>query len=101
MTFEGEREQSIDERRVVHAACGPQLREHADRGEAGECVDLVHEERAARSTQEEVDARESCTVDGLKRGNRQPLNLADGTVWQFRWNRQRGMPVEVLRLVVV
>ena len=46
VTFERERDQSIDQRRIGDAARGPQLREHADRREARHRVDLVDEQLA-------------------------------------------------------
>ena len=42
VALERERDQPIDQRRIGHAARLPHLRVHADGGEAGDGVDLVH-----------------------------------------------------------
>ena len=43
VTFEGEGDEAIDERGIVDAGRRPEFREHADRREARQRVDLVHE----------------------------------------------------------
>ena len=66
VALEGERDEPIDERGAWHARRRPQLRIHADGGEAGERVDLVHVERAGRAAQEEVDRAKPGAVDGVE-----------------------------------
>src|SRR3990170_7387110 len=56
MTFDRQRDETIEQRRVVHAARRPQLGVHADRGEAGKGVDLVQIERARGACEQKVHA---------------------------------------------
>src|SRR5690606_19488446 len=50
--LERERDQAIDERRVVQPGRAPQLGVHADRGEPGHRVDLVEPHGARRAVDE-------------------------------------------------
>ena len=67
MPFDRERDQSVDERRVIDAAGRPHLRVHADRGEPGDGVHFVDEDLVVGARDEEVDARHACAVDRPER----------------------------------
>src|SRR6187401_2136301 len=56
VTLDGERDEAIDQRGIRETACGPHLRVHADRREAGNGVYHVEVERAAVAREEEIDA---------------------------------------------
>ena len=82
----------------------PQLREHADRGEAGDRVDLVHEQLARRPLQEEVDARVAGRVHRSE-GARPPGAATSRDRVRRRGARESASSVRlsgrVLRVVVV
>src|SRR5688500_13489665 len=73
MALERQLDETVDQRRVAHPAGLPQLRIHADGGEAGQRVHFVQVEAAVVAAEQEVDAGEAGPVDGEERGLRQAL----------------------------
>ena len=86
---------------VLDARRGPELRVHADRGEAGDGVHLVDVDRARCAFQQEVDPSHAGAVDRLERRDRQPLDLRGGRSRQIRRDEDLRPVVDVLGLVVV
>src|SRR5262245_36029511 len=101
MSLHSESDQPIDKHWIVLAACLPQLRVHADGGEARHRVDLVQEQLTSRAIQQKVDARESGAVNRTERAHCLALNLAHHRCVEHRGNLESRSGVDVLGFVVV
>src|SRR5256885_5390803 len=64
VAFDRKRDEAIEQLRIGDAACGPHLRVHADRGEAGDGVQLVEVQRSGAVVgKKKVDARHARAVE--------------------------------------
>ena len=107
MAFDGEVQEPVQEFRERHAAGFPQLRVHADLGEAGDGVDLVDQQvglflRRGGRAKKKVDARHPFHLQHFAHPARQvarPLLFGGG---QRRGDQQLGaIGIEVLGGVAV
>src|ERR1700722_16155264 len=91
--------QPADELAVADTAGLPELRVHADLGEAGDCVDLVDIEFSLLG-KEEVHAAHTFAVQGLESPDRHLLHALHRGRIQLRWYLETGpLGVQVFRLV--
>src|SRR3989441_84142 len=101
VSLERRRDQRVDERAEGPPARLPELREHADRGEAGHGVDLVHQHPSAALLEEEVDAPQAGAVDCPEDADRQRSHGLGRLLGNPRRDDGLGALVHVLVGVVV
>src|SRR5688572_8037321 len=99
VALQGQLEEALDEVGIGQAGGLPHPRVPAGRGEAGNGVDLVHEDRAA--LEEEVYPGHAGAVDGAEGLHRQLTEARGQLGRQRRGAHQPGLALRVLGRIVV
>src|SRR5215831_115021 len=101
VALQREPDELVDQLGIRQPGRLPQLRIHRDRREAGNRVELVHEEPPSTLLEEEVDARHAVDPERAICVDGDPANGFGVDVGEWRGHEQLGCTVDVLVVEVV